>query len=310
MKDLFRFTKGERIASFILLILTVLLLVVLFIVRHDRVAGSNEFSRFDSLIQFIMPEEREMTPDTAAIKTGFQPRPVNKTLRLSSHDPNAMTVNDWEQLGLNKHVILTIIHYRAAGGKFRKKEDLKKIYGLDDSSYQHIVPYLILPVPAKQQEESGTRVRDTNTTENKKEFVVSPAQKLEINQADSADFVRFRGITPVLARRIIRYRALLGGFAGKKQLLEVYGLNEPIYRMMENRITVDSARIRKININRCSEKKLAKHPYLTGYEAKAIIFYRTERRQIDSLPVLVKEKILPEQVFRKIRPYLEINEKK
>ena len=310
MKDLFRFTKGERIASFILLILTALLLVVLFIVRQDRVAGSGEFSSFDSLIHSVMPEERKITPDTVVVKTGLQDRPLNKMSRLSSHNPNAMTKNDWEQLGLSKHVILTIMHYRAAGGKFRKKEDLKKIYGLNDSAYHHIEPYLILPVPVKQQKKPETKVMDANTTDNKDKIVVSRVKKLEINRADSADFVRFRGITPVLARRIIRYRALLGGFAGKQQLLEVYGLNETIYRMMEDRVTVDPSRVRKINVNHCTEKKLAKHPYLTGYEAKAIIFYRSQHQQINSLPVLVKEKILPEQVFRKISPYLEIDEKK
>ena len=308
MKDLFRFTRGERIASLILLILTVLVVVLFSLLRRDRIVNTADFSEFDSLVHAVMPVNDALKSVRDVGKEGSIPRKIlqKSELRLSSHDPNKMTKDDWHQLGLSHHVILTILHYREAGGRFRKKKDLKNIYGMTDTCYHEISDYLIIPYaenrPGKRDTISGKKavVKDTLET-----YLVREPKVLELNRADSADFSKFDGISPYLARRIIRYRFLLGGYTRKQQLKEVYGLKKDVYKKLKDFITVDTSLIRTMDINHCTEATLAKHPYLTSYEAKAIVFYRTKYKHIDSLGVLLKNHIVPEETFRKIIPYLK-----
>ncbi len=315
MKELFRFTKGERIASLILLVLTVMGTGLLFWVGQDRVAAPGEFHGFDSLVQSVVSENDipgEMQDTSEDKILAVKRHKENRS--LSTHDPNKMTGKDWQQLGLPEHLIATILHYREAGGRFRKKEDLKKIYGLGDSCYNRMAGFLKVP-PSGERPSGKKRGKDAQPEPQQKahmktmqrETPVNPStQILEINRADSADFCGFDDVSPVLARRIVRYRTLLGGYVKKEQLLEVYGLNEQMYRNMKERITVNPTRIRKIDVNSCREQTLIRHPYLTPYDAKAILFYRSKYKYIDSLDVLLKKKVIPEETFQKILPYLTV----
>ncbi|HHJ09946.1 MAG TPA: hypothetical protein ENK25_03540 [Bacteroidetes bacterium] len=314
MKELFRFTKGERIASLILLILTLLGIGLLFWIKRDRVVSPGNFRRFDSLVRTVVPEKDilQETPDSSENKIF----PVNihkekeQDVSLSTRDPNKMTKTDWQQLDLSRHLIRTIIHYREAGGKFRKKEDLKKIYGMSDSCYNRIAGFLEVPLLWNHTEDTVTSSERRKINRVSQDiYFAYPQQKLEINQADSVDFSRLHGISPKMALRIIRYRTLLGGYVKKNQLLEVYGLNEKTFLNIKDHIEIDTSLIRKINVNRCMEKTLAGHPYLSPYEAKAIVFYRSQYKYIDSLDVLLKNNVIPVETFRKIRPYLQVQEK-
>jgi len=321
LKELFRFTKGERIASLILLILTLLGIGLLFWIKRDRVVSPGNFRRFDSLVRTVVPEKDilQETPDSSENKIF----PVNihkeneQDVSLSTRDPNKMTKTDWQQLDLSRHLIRTIIHYREAGGKFRKKEDLKKIYGMSDSCYNRIAGFLVVPQPGERVSEKKEGA-DAQPEHRKKAHIetiqgkinVVPSREIiEINGADSVDFSRLHGISPKMALRIIRYRTLLGGYVKKNQLLEVYGLNEKTFLNIKDHIEIDTSLIRKINVNRCMEKTLAGHPYLSPYEAKAIVFYRSQYKYIDSLDVLLKNNVIPVETFRKIRPYLQVQEK-
>ncbi len=50
-----------------------------------------------------------------------------------------------EKLGLTDKQISTIKNYEAAGGKFKRKEDLKKIYSISDIEYKILEPYINIP---------------------------------------------------------------------------------------------------------------------------------------------------------------------
>src|SRR5690554_707696 len=45
-------------------------------------------------------------------------------------DPNGLPTADWERLGLADRQIRMIKNYEAKGGRFRNREDLKKIYAI------------------------------------------------------------------------------------------------------------------------------------------------------------------------------------
>jgi competence ComEA-like helix-hairpin-helix protein len=130
---------------------------------------------------------------------------------------------------------------------------------------------------------------------------------LELNAVDAERLKQIRGIGEVFSGRIIKYKERLGGFYNKRQLLEVYGIDEEIYNKIKNRITVDSLSIKKLNINRIEFNDLAKHPYINIYYAKALIKYRNHKQHITEIEDLLKDNVLPKETYQRIKNYLAVN---
>ncbi|NLB26346.1 MAG: helix-hairpin-helix domain-containing protein, partial [Bacteroidales bacterium] len=92
----------------------------------------------------------------------------------------------------------------------------------------------------------------------------------ELNSADSAQLVRLKGIGPVFASRIIKYRNLLGGFYSDYQLLEIYNFPEETFIEIRRYINVDTTVIKKIRINYADFSDLLRHPYLEKADVEKI----------------------------------------
>ena len=45
-------------------------------------------------------------------------------------DPNTLSKDGWQKLGIRDKTIKTIQNYLSKGGHFRKPEDLQRVYGL------------------------------------------------------------------------------------------------------------------------------------------------------------------------------------
>jgi len=129
---------------------------------------------------------------------------------------------------------------------------------------------------------------------------------IPINSADSADFERLPCIGPVLARRIVRYRNLLGGFYDAGQIKEVYGISDSVYFIIRNRLLADTLGIKKLNLNEASESDLSRHPYIGRFVARGIIRYRSSVHTIRSLDELVKNGLIPAENIEKLEKYLFI----
>ncbi len=132
----------------------------------------------------------------------------------------------------------------------------------------------------------------------------SEAVMININSADSIELQQIRGIGPVLSKRIVKYRYLLGGFVSREQLKEVYGIDDERYNQIENQFYTDTSGIRHMDLNKVDQYTLARHPYLNESQAGAIINYRKLKGSIAEPERLLEEYILDEEVYRKISPYL------
>jgi DNA uptake protein ComE-like DNA-binding protein len=137
---------------------------------------------------------------------------------------------------------------------------------------------------------------------------VKHRQLLELNSCDSADLEGLPGIGPVLAKRIIKYRNLLGGFVSSGQLREVYGLSDSTYTIISKRVKADSSKVEKIDLNSVDFKRLIRLPYLEKYDVTSILKYRELQGRIENLDELVKNKIITQEKAKKVRPYVEFGE--
>ena len=129
----------------------------------------------------------------------------------------------------------------------------------------------------------------------------------ELNTADSLDLVQLYNIGPVIARRILKYRSLLGGYVRKEQLREVYGIDSARYNDIAPHLTVDPSRITPIDINTADIDRLKRHPYLDYYQAKAIIRLREERGAYAGVGDILNIPIIDSETFTRIEPYLICN---
>jgi len=206
---------------------------------------------------------------------------------LFDFNPNNLPAGKWKQLGLSDRQIQIIKNYEAKGGHFYRNTDLQKIYGISPDDYKRLEPYIDIP-------QSGQYVSSK----------LKPGATIEVNTADSARLTEVRGIGPSFAMRIIRYRDRLGGFYHKEQLTEVFGVDTTKYNEIKDQLTIDPSKISRLKINSISLPSLQQFPYLNYKQVNAIIQYRVQHGNYNSLNDLANVAILTPEVLRKIEPYL------
>jgi competence protein ComEA len=222
-------------------------------------------------------------------------------------DPNKLTEQQWIDMGMDRKIVHNIIRYREKGGKFRNAEGFRKIYGMTDSVYAVVGPYLKFEdkneKPEYHEKYSGY---DTSnfTRKNYKKTYNPDTVKLELNKADSAALLSLTGIGPSFAGRIVKYRNRLGGFYKKEQLLEINGMDSLRYNQFKNQLEIDTAGIQKIDLNAVTFKDLLKHPYFEYYLVKAIFKYKDEIKRYDSVEQLKGISVMYGELYDKISPYL------
>jgi DNA uptake protein ComE-like DNA-binding protein len=128
--------------------------------------------------------------------------------------------------------------------------------------------------------------------------------QLEINQADSAQWVQVKGIGPYTAKKIIQYKSRLGGFTHLSQLREIYKIDPAVFDSSSTTFTCDPTLVQKISINTIDANALAMHPYLTQSQARSLVSYRAMHGNFNSLASLRKSALMDESTVQKIAPYI------
>lgn len=215
--------------------------------------------------------------------------PSNNQSELFLFDPNTASDKDFMRLGLKEKQIQTIRNYQSKGGTFRNASDFSKIYGISETQKKILADYIVIG------EKENVKI----------EKVAEVAKiQIEINAADSVELMRLPGVGDKLSKRIVKYRDLLGGFHTLAQLKEVYGLNEEVIRRIDEFVTVDSKRIRKVDLNFADWSELAKHPYIQKNTANQIIKFRTKHGSIQKSSILLDSMILNIDEYARLKPYL------
>jgi competence ComEA-like helix-hairpin-helix protein len=192
-----------------------------------------------------------------------------------------------------------MIKYRSKGGKFRRKEDLQKLYTLSAEDYERLAPY------ARFGNESSTTSQPVAFEATPyKNNTPQKSRTLELNGADAEALLSMPGIGPAYSKRIINFRTALGGFVSIEQLKEVYGFPDSTYQQLKDRFTINAGGVKKLNINGASEQELGKHPYIGWKLAGGIIKKRNELGNYSQLEQLKQIPLINDEKYRKIAPYL------
>lgn len=90
--------------------------------------------------------------------------------------------------------------------------------------------------------------------------------------------------------------------------MEVYGMDSLLYSQISKHLVFDQNSLKKINISKATIKELIKHPYIEFYLAKSIITFREKEGQIKSLEEIRNVRLMYDELFNKISPYIAVNE--
>jgi DNA uptake protein ComE-like DNA-binding protein len=304
IKDYFTFNKRERNGVFVLLSIIISQLIYLSFVSSGHSTQTAELSIYDPLADKL----RDSKNDTLTV--------VEAPERFD-FDPNNMQVQEWKRLGFNDKQIRSIQKYQAKGGKFRSKEDLQKMYCIGPEQYASLEPYILItsaPKRASYQPQSlgwgagrGNSHHPPRPLDRGKEpsKIQSPAKLIELNTCDSVELLSVKGIGPFYAHAIIKYRAELGGYLRKEQLMELWKFDQEKYDKVAASFIVDPSLVKKLNINTYSPDEL-KHPYISWTMAHGIVNYRAKHGKFKTIEEIVNTDLVNEETLLKIAGYLVV----
>ena len=218
--------------------------------------------------------------------------------KLFPFDPNTLSVEGWQKLGLSEKTSKTIEKYRSKGGRFHNADDLKKIWGMPESFYERVKDYVVI-VAFQNNYPQNDAGKVVYTKSEKKVLLI------DINQADTAVFVALPGIGSKLAARIVNFRDKLGGFYSIEQIGETYGLPDSTFQKIKSSLEL-SGSVKKLNVNSVTKDELKIHPYIKWNLANAIVEYRNQHGAFKSLDELKNIVIIDEPTFEKIVHYLSL----
>jgi competence protein ComEA len=316
VKDYLTFSKKERVAVLVLLVLIFFVLLLPYLwpakkmiqpdnkAMEELKAQLEKITKSDSFKNANQESEENVSDGNGQVTKGqYNTRPA-----MFYFDPNTLPAEGWKRLGLREKTIQTIQNYLSKGGKFKRPEDIGRVYGLFKDDYERLLPYIKLRSENVADNDGHTDkpvyvAAKKNAYSAKISAAVIP---IDINTADTTALIALPGIGSKLASRIINFREKLGGFYSVTQLAETYGLPDSTFQKIQYLLQCPNPTLHQININTADVNILKAHPYIRWSIANAIIQYRKQHGNFKSVDDLQQVAIIPSDVFLKIKPYMSI----
>jgi competence protein ComEA len=301
IRGFFGFSRKETNAFLILLPLMTVILVSEPVYRQWKFRNDNHnfFDQHyaDSVLATLTYRDSLPAPSQSLWQKEVGTKPIagaKREAHFTAFDPNTVSEKELVALGLSPFIASRIVRYREKGGRFKSKDDLLRIYGMDTTWFRKASPWITLAE------------KPPHTTEWKRaEKKITIAEVIDINAADSIQLVKVFGIGPALSRRIRNYREKLGGFVSLNQLSEVYGLDTVALKELKKRFVVSPEFTpRQVSVNSESIEELS-HPYIKKKEAQAIVNYRRQHGNFQSIGDVLKIQVLSAGWFENVKPYLK-----
>jgi len=311
IRNYFAFSHSERKAFIPMFLAMAIILACPFVwsawVKPSFHTHLSDRKLLDSLVAEL--EVRKVVP-TKQPHFADPGKPPTDT-HLFAFDPNTINAQGWQQLGLKPYLAERIVKYRNKGGKFRVKEDIKKIFGFPKEQFALLQPYILLPdsASARSSHQKDRPALSENASDQPKgnfppreDFRPRP---FDLNLTDTVALIKLKGVGPATAGRIVRYRERLGGFVRPEQLYEVYKLDSAVVEeVLKYASLAQPGAIRKIKVNTATADELSNHPYISPKLAGLIVAYRQQHGPYTDLQSLARIRPLDAATLDRLAPYL------
>ena len=297
--EFLNFNKAERRGIFLLSTIVILLIMYNILGPFGDIEES-DFSQFKNEIA-----KYEAAKDSLALlsknkknKAQRNHKKVKRSYDFKPFDPNTIDKNDWIKMGLTPKQAGSIIKFVSKGGKFYKPNDIRKMYCLSTAECDMIIPYVVIE---KASEKLYDKV-DGNI-DFREEYL-----QIELNSANKEALELVKGIGPSIAKGIIKYRSILGGYVQLEQLKEVYHIDSAKFETIKNNFIINTDSISHININTADYYTIKRHPYISKQIAYEIVQYRGQKGEYRCIEDILKVKGVSDSLYQKIYLYFALSE--
>lgn len=243
-----QFSKKERLGILAFVVIVLLLLLTPYLIPLQPLPDLSVMTKQGKKWKAMLDDEHN-TEETHP-----------NTIPLYPFDPNNLSIEEWQRLGVPVGVAKRIINYVNKGGQFRKPEDLRKIWGMPQLMADRLIPYV-----------------RTNYKEPHFKQITRNIQAIDINTADLEAWKSLPGIGEVLAERIIKYREQSDGFSNMEELSAVYGLKDSLLKQLAPYLQIHQSSLKKLPLNRASAYQIVSKTGISIEVAKAIVRRRQEQ---------------------------------
>lgn len=286
LKQYLYFTKRDRNAIIIFVILITTGIVINEIIKHIPAKSDYDYFKFAKELE---EWEKNQLAKEKSLKTLF---PFN---------PNTISEKGLDSLLLPDFVIRNLLSYRDAGGKFSDPSDLRKIYGMNDSIFLEIERFINIP------KEKKVIVQNDFSDE------VEPEGTFDPNNSDE-NTLKYFGFNQFQTENIIGYRDKGGKFSVPSDLLKIYGIDSLFLSKIENHILIVNTGLPKslaadepaaVELNSADSIQLLQLKGVGPAFASRIVKYRNLLGGFYNSSQLLEVYNFPEETYQKIKDYVK-----
>ena len=275
----------QNIRGVILIIPLIILIIILVMVARpsDRYATTHDESEVENRVE------------------------ATDSVTLAAFDPNTADYRTLVEAGVPRDVAVGIIRWREAGKVYRIKEDLALCYGMTDSIYYLLEPYINIGAEYRYAKHDYTDVA--------KESVVTELEyEPFMFDTVTAPYLRTIGFSARQADLVIRYRDMIGGYRTFEEFAECYAVDSAMevrlkpYIIFPERDTL-AANIKPrtqlpIDINSADSVLLCEVSGIGSKSAQHILRYRELLGGFYSVEQISELKVVTDENFQRILPQI------
>lgn len=281
-KEHFYFLKKDRNGIMLLILLIILTIAGHFIIDKVAIKPNADTTEMIKAFEAWENEQKHYT----------------ESPRFFFFNPNTVSQEQFDSLSIPNFIKNNIIKYRSAGGHFLRPDDLKKIYGMNDSIYALIEPWVHIPEKTRQVAKKKTMP------------VNKPVDlKFDPNTAASEELL-ILGFNPFQVSNLEKYRKKGGRFYEPEDLLKIYGVDSTFFLAIKKNIQIEESlpplddkppiEELKVELNAADSLTLVKMNGIGPVFASRIIKYRNLLGGYHSANQLLEVYGFPEKTFHEL----------
>lgn len=222
---------------------------------------------------------------------------VCDSVQLRPFDPNTATYEELRSLGMSRYEAVSLLKFRAAGKVFRIAEDVALCYGISDSAFTALRPYIEIGeefrIRPHHEADYPTRARTVR---------IAPEPFL-IDTVSAAYLRAIGAFTKRQAEVFIRWRDR-SGFRDMEEVRACYVVDDSVAAALEPYIRFAARDASPydypVELNRADTAALLRIVGIGEKSASAIIAYRTRLGGFHRVEQLAEVKGVTEQNYEKI----------
>ncbi len=229
------------------------------------------------------------------------------SVMLFDFDPNTIELSDLIRLGLTKSEAVSVIRYREYGKIFRIKEDLFTCYGISDSLYYALEPYIVIgeEYRLKRKDEYASEYKSYSSAAKSHKRNLLPLSEFLIDTVGTSYLYATGLLSQRQAEVFVKWRNL-SGMCSIEEVRECYVVSDSVANIFERYAIFtapepsESDSPKRVDINRADSSELRGVYGIGEKSVVAILSYREKLGGFHSANQLSELKEVSESNFEKI----------